>query len=199
MMYANELMATDGDGNLCWQAAFEQEIASLAVGIRSFPKEGLNAEKFLRDAYIAQLTRLGGQVRQCFVVVHVTCFFLFYFSAEVLTVSFDVASKSLACSLPPPSPSVSFPLSTLRRVGKPSLVEQTIAVPRLSAATCQRLKMSWTDSAAACSDQNSSAMGTEKSTLPAPLFRRSAHTQATTLLGKNALFAELRTQHKPVS
>ncbi|CAM9758694.1 unnamed protein product, partial [Ectocarpus fasciculatus] len=51
-----------GDGNLCWQAAFEQEIASLAVGIRSFPKEGLNAEKYLRDAYIAQLTRLGGQV-----------------------------------------------------------------------------------------------------------------------------------------
>lgn len=56
-------METDGDGNLCWQAAFEQEIASLAVGIRSFPKEGLNAEKYLRDAYIAQLTRLGGQVR----------------------------------------------------------------------------------------------------------------------------------------
>lgn len=53
---------TDGDGNLCWQAAFEQEIASLAVGIRSFPKEGLNAEKYLRDAFIAQLTRLGGQV-----------------------------------------------------------------------------------------------------------------------------------------
>lgn len=57
---------TDGDGNLCWQAAFEQEIASLAVGIRSFPKEGLNAEKFLRDAYIAQLTRLGGQVCAAF-------------------------------------------------------------------------------------------------------------------------------------
>lgn len=56
------LILSDGDGNLCWQAAFEQEIASLAVGIRSFPKEGLNAEKFLRDAYIAQLTRLGGQV-----------------------------------------------------------------------------------------------------------------------------------------
>lgn len=51
---------------MCWQAAFEQEIASLAVGIRSFPKEGLNAEKFLRDAYIAQLTRLGGQVQQFF-------------------------------------------------------------------------------------------------------------------------------------
>lgn len=56
------MATTDGDGNLCWQAAFEQEIASLAVGIRSFPKEGLNAEKMLRDAYIAQLTRLGGQV-----------------------------------------------------------------------------------------------------------------------------------------
>ena len=55
-------MLSDGDGNLCWQAAFEQEIASLAVGIRSFPKEGLNAEKLLRDTYIAQLTRLGGQV-----------------------------------------------------------------------------------------------------------------------------------------
>ncbi|CAN0606306.1 unnamed protein product, partial [Ectocarpus sp. 12 AP-2014] len=62
LLFVRRLMETDGDGNLCWQAAFEQEIASLAVGIRSFPKEGLNAEKYLRDAYIAQLTRLGGQV-----------------------------------------------------------------------------------------------------------------------------------------
>ncbi|CAB1104986.1 unnamed protein product [Ectocarpus sp. CCAP 1310/34] len=62
-----------GDGNLCWQAAFEQEIASLAVGIRSFPKEGLNAEKYLRDAYIAQLTRLGGQVEKGGVIVDFGC------------------------------------------------------------------------------------------------------------------------------
>lgn len=62
-MYRFGFHDKDGEGNLCWQAAFEQEIASLAVGIRSFPKEGLNAEKYLRDAYITQLTRLGGQVR----------------------------------------------------------------------------------------------------------------------------------------
>ncbi|CAN0412562.1 unnamed protein product [Pylaiella littoralis] len=62
-----------GDGNLCWQAAFEQEIASLAVGIRSFPKEGLNAEKMLRDAYVAQLTRLGGQVEKGGVIVDFGC------------------------------------------------------------------------------------------------------------------------------
>eukprot|EP00903_Cladosiphon_okamuranus_P020618 g18928.t1 len=62
-----------GDGNLCWQAAFEQEIASLAVGIRSFPKEGLNAEKLLRDAYIAQLTSLGGQVEKGGVIVDFGC------------------------------------------------------------------------------------------------------------------------------
>lgn len=59
--------ATDGEGNLCWEAAFEQEVASLAVGIRSFPTEGLNAEKYLREAYLTQLTRLGGQVMFGFV------------------------------------------------------------------------------------------------------------------------------------
>eukprot|EP00903_Cladosiphon_okamuranus_P020619 g18929.t1 len=61
------------DGNLCWQAAFEQEVASLAVGIRSFPKEGIKAEKILRDAYIDQLTRLGAQVEKDGVIVDFGC------------------------------------------------------------------------------------------------------------------------------
>eukprot|EP00904_Undaria_pinnatifida_P008355 jgi/Undpi1/464/HiC_scaffold_1.g00460.m1 len=62
-----------GEGNLCWEAAFEQEVASLAVGIRSFPKEGLNAEKYLREAYITQLTRLGGQVEKGGIIVDFGC------------------------------------------------------------------------------------------------------------------------------
>lgn len=96
-------MVTDGDGNLCWQAAFEQEIASLAVGIRSFPKEGLNAEKFLRDAYIAQLTRLGGQVHHLFMYYKQRSTIIppaapFLFRNVVLAFSFDAVS--LACGFP---------------------------------------------------------------------------------------------------
>lgn len=44
-------------------------MASLAVGIRSFPNEGLNAENHLREAYMTQLTRLGGQVSVGFVLL----------------------------------------------------------------------------------------------------------------------------------
>ncbi|CAM9293950.1 unnamed protein product [Choristocarpus tenellus] len=62
-----------GEGNLCWQAAFEQEIASLAVGIRSFPKDGLDAEQRLRKAFLDQLMRLGADVERGGVIVDFGC------------------------------------------------------------------------------------------------------------------------------
>ncbi|CAM9184375.1 unnamed protein product [Discosporangium mesarthrocarpum] len=62
-----------GEGNLCWQAAFEQEIASVAVGIRSFPKDGLNAENRLRKSFLDQLTRLGADVEKGSIMVDFGC------------------------------------------------------------------------------------------------------------------------------
>lgn len=49
-------------GNLCMDAAFEQELAGKAVGARNFPNEGLNGENFLRGCYETQLQLLGGTV-----------------------------------------------------------------------------------------------------------------------------------------
>jgi ubiquinone/menaquinone biosynthesis C-methylase UbiE len=47
------------DGNLCLQAAVEQEIAGKAVGARNFPSQGLQGESALRRSYADQLARLG--------------------------------------------------------------------------------------------------------------------------------------------
>eukprot|EP01036_Dinobryon_divergens_P031829 gene31829-41307_t len=47
------------DGNLCLEAAIEQEIAGKAVGARNFPAEGLNGESVLRGCYDTQIRALG--------------------------------------------------------------------------------------------------------------------------------------------
>ncbi|KAG5180356.1 S-adenosyl-L-methionine-dependent methyltransferase [Tribonema minus] len=47
------------DGNLCLEAALEQDLAAIAVGLHSFPEDGLQAERRLRDAYSACLHTLG--------------------------------------------------------------------------------------------------------------------------------------------
>lgn len=47
------------DGNLCWQAAFEAEIASAAVGSRNFPAYGRNGEAAFRDSFQAALVEAG--------------------------------------------------------------------------------------------------------------------------------------------
>ena len=50
------------EGNLCMEAAIEQELAGKAVGARNFPNEGLNGENYLRQCYEKQLVGLGGNV-----------------------------------------------------------------------------------------------------------------------------------------
>jgi ubiquinone/menaquinone biosynthesis C-methylase UbiE len=50
------------EGNLCIEAAFEQELAGKAVGARNFPNYGLDGEDHLRGCYETELKNLGGSV-----------------------------------------------------------------------------------------------------------------------------------------
>jgi ubiquinone/menaquinone biosynthesis C-methylase UbiE len=50
------------EGNLCIQAALEQELASIAVGVRNFPSYRAQAQSHLRDLNDLQFQKLGGQV-----------------------------------------------------------------------------------------------------------------------------------------
>ena len=47
------------DGNLCMDAALEQELAGKAVGARNFPQFGRDAENEFRRRYDGQLKNLG--------------------------------------------------------------------------------------------------------------------------------------------
>ena len=47
------------EGNLCYDAAFEQELASRSVGARNFPKYASQGEDVFRDAFDRALTKLG--------------------------------------------------------------------------------------------------------------------------------------------
>ncbi|KAJ1409868.1 S-adenosyl-L-methionine-dependent methyltransferase [Ochromonadaceae sp. CCMP2298] len=48
------------EGNLCINAAIEQELAGKAVGARNYPEEGRGGEEALRGAFDTQLIALGG-------------------------------------------------------------------------------------------------------------------------------------------
>jgi ubiquinone/menaquinone biosynthesis C-methylase UbiE len=50
------------DGNLCWDAALEVEIASCAVGARNFPQYGSNGEAAFRGAFASALEEAGAIV-----------------------------------------------------------------------------------------------------------------------------------------
>ena len=51
------------EGNLCTEAAIEQEIAGKAVGARNFPAEGIRGEEALRGSYDREIaTLLGDQI-----------------------------------------------------------------------------------------------------------------------------------------
>ena len=50
------------EGNLCWQAAFEQEIASRAVGARNFPRFGQNGDVAFRQAFWNAMLEAGANV-----------------------------------------------------------------------------------------------------------------------------------------
>ena len=61
------------EGNLCIEAAVEQEIAGKAVGARNFPQEGIEGEKMLRGCYDNQLKSLGAIIPAQSVLLDMGC------------------------------------------------------------------------------------------------------------------------------
>ena len=61
------------DGNLCWEAAWEAEIASAAVGARNFPAFGRKGEAAFRRSFQVRLDELGAVVRQNDIMVDLGC------------------------------------------------------------------------------------------------------------------------------
>ena len=59
--YQKEFHAYD-EGNICWDAALEAEIASAAVGARNFPQFGSQGENAFRGAFDAALMEAGARV-----------------------------------------------------------------------------------------------------------------------------------------
>ncbi|CAM9497702.1 unnamed protein product [Chrysoparadoxa australica] len=60
-------------GNLEWSAAFEQELASKAVGVRNFPSAGAKGEAKLRGAYSDKMVELGVVVEEGGTIVDFGC------------------------------------------------------------------------------------------------------------------------------
>lgn len=50
------------DGNLCMEAAFEQEIAGKAVGVRHFPSYKAGAEEHMRSLFDIKIKQMGGLI-----------------------------------------------------------------------------------------------------------------------------------------
>lgn len=61
------------DGNLCWEAAWEAEIASASVGARNFPSHGRKGEEAFRTSFQLCLNELGATVKQDAVIVDLGC------------------------------------------------------------------------------------------------------------------------------
>ena len=70
--YKKEFHAYE-QGNLCWNAAFEQELASRAVGARNFPEYGPNGEDAFRGAFENAIVKLSGGVSTDGIVVDLGC------------------------------------------------------------------------------------------------------------------------------
>ncbi|CAE7678258.1 arsM, partial [Symbiodinium pilosum] len=60
-------------GNLNWEAAFEQELASRAVGARNFPAYGKDGEDAFRAAFDNALDSLGATVPEGGVMIDLGC------------------------------------------------------------------------------------------------------------------------------
>lgn len=60
-------------GNLCWEAAFEQEIASRAVGARNFPAFKSRGEDAFRDAFESALASIDATVPDQGVILDFGC------------------------------------------------------------------------------------------------------------------------------
>eukprot|EP00933_Yihiella_yeosuensis_P060524 TRINITY_DN63286_c0_g1_i1.p1 TRINITY_DN63286_c0_g1~~TRINITY_DN63286_c0_g1_i1.p1 ORF type:complete len:413 (+),score=63.16 TRINITY_DN63286_c0_g1_i1:73-1311(+) len=86
-------------GNLNWQAAFEQELASRAVGARNFPKYGEQGEEAFRGAFDKALVLLGAAVPDSGVVVDMGCGT--GTSTRRLATQFPKASRFLGLDLSP--------------------------------------------------------------------------------------------------
>lgn len=61
------------EGNLSWDAAFEQELAGRAVGARNFPAHGEEGEEAFRSAFDVALDSLGASVPDGGTVVDLGC------------------------------------------------------------------------------------------------------------------------------
>jgi len=64
------------EGNLCLEAAVEQELAGKAVGARNFPQEGSNGEEMLRSLYDEQIKILAASLFptiRCSLIVDLGC------------------------------------------------------------------------------------------------------------------------------
>jgi len=61
------------DGNLSWNAAIEQELASRAVGARNFPSLGTDGEDAFRSSFEQAILRLGGAVPPGGIIVDLGC------------------------------------------------------------------------------------------------------------------------------
>lgn len=63
------------DGNLCLEAAFEQEIAGKAVGVRHFPSYKARAEEHMRELFDMEIKQMGGLIlpKEWPVVVDMGC------------------------------------------------------------------------------------------------------------------------------
>ncbi len=70
--YTKEFHAYE-NGNLCWDAAIEQELASRAVGARNFPEFGSNGEDAFRKKFENALLSLGAIVPQDGIILDLGC------------------------------------------------------------------------------------------------------------------------------
>eukprot|EP00562_Extubocellulus_spinifer_P011821 CAMPEP_0178555552 /NCGR_PEP_ID=MMETSP0697-20121206/8924_1 /TAXON_ID=265572 /ORGANISM="Extubocellulus spinifer, Strain CCMP396" /LENGTH=414 /DNA_ID=CAMNT_0020188569 /DNA_START=140 /DNA_END=1387 /DNA_ORIENTATION=- len=61
------------DGNINWDAAFEQELAGRAVGARNFPQFGEGGEDAFREAFDKALDKLGAVVPRDATIVDLGC------------------------------------------------------------------------------------------------------------------------------
>jgi len=71
--YYKEAFHAYDEGNLCWDAALEQEIAGRAVGARNFPSFGEDGEDAFRNSFVTALDSIGASVPKDAVILDLGC------------------------------------------------------------------------------------------------------------------------------
>ena len=97
--YYREAFHAYQDGNLCWEAALEVELASAAVGARNFPIHGQNGEAAFRRSFEVALDEIGAIVKDGDVIVDLGCGT--GMSTRRLARKFPQASKFVGIDLSP--------------------------------------------------------------------------------------------------